>query len=1104
MDTGENVKRYWAFISYSHADKAWADWLHKSLENYPMPRDLVGKPCPADAPIPKRFVPVFRDREELPTATDLGAVIARALRHARFLVVICSPRSAKSQWVEQEIVHYKRMHGEDRVLCLIVDGEPWAGDGKPGFSADDECFPKAVRHRLGADGELSTIRTEPIAADAREGKDGKENAVIKLMAGLLGVGFDDLRRREQAYQRQRVRRLQITAGMFAVLFVAAIGAAAYAVVQKKAVQRTLSQSDLQLAVQARDADDISRSAAYLARSLESDPGNRGAVMAAYSSLAHHKLHPPVGPVLRHPRAVLAAFGSADGKTIVTSSGDRVYLWSRPDNKLLLEKSVDGSDVLSLAEHPSSGTFAAGTAKGNLQFLSMKDLSMVRPPTATGEYGIAVLGWNPAGTVLAAGISETAGKNHGDCLAQFSSEGKELSRLPLEKVIPEVIAWSKDGTQVAVAGSSPTFCVASGKPEAPEMKELPGKLVVTGISFGEDGYLRAIDIFTGLAKWDTVAGKQVGKTISLSPTSSKISFSPDGSHFIGTRRGPAAYLYEEETGNIPTEPISPAFTASHGIYLDGDHVLLTSESGLAQVRQLRPSVPAAKFAHFRSGYPDISALSPDGEVLAAANSSDSLVRFFDTRSLKEIGHPVRFPTPPHGIGFINDGKNLGALCWDGKFHWVEWRGGMKSGEGPEPLVPVIDTAFLRISELRFQKNGKFVAIPDKAGVKVIDTANGTLSKEIPVEGGAAAVAWSFDGSQLVVATGRQTLVYLKPDGSTPAGRVTAKMNAPVIDLAWSPDGRTVAALSNSDRVDCVDAATGAPVGTGFPTGPSSTSVCWVSNGEWLLTSDMNKVSKLWDPLTGVGVAKLPAGGSTDMPSHVLPGRDEILLSGESGFLLVPVPKAGAPPRWVAPFLESMGGGRLSSGRNDPLMDPDAWLSSDAVPGASDNDPVWSPLRKWLLDISVDRAAYPGCDMKESEAAAALAKDVEEKEITAMRKEMGQLWKSDDNQKMAHAVTLLEDALEKDPDLTQLYRTKAQVGEFLEKPEMIRDAYLGIAAAQDSTLLEILEAKTEASRQMLATTPQDTAAARKLLDEVLAVNPENAKAKEVLGKINAAGK
>jgi len=58
-------------------------------------------------------------------------------------------------------------------------------------------LPACLRFRLGSDGNLSAARTEPIAADARPGKDGKNNAKLKLISGLLGVGYDALRRPEQ-------------------------------------------------------------------------------------------------------------------------------------------------------------------------------------------------------------------------------------------------------------------------------------------------------------------------------------------------------------------------------------------------------------------------------------------------------------------------------------------------------------------------------------------------------------------------------------------------------------------------------------------------------------------------------------------------------------------------------------------------------------------------------------------------------------------------------------------------------------------------------------------------------------------------------------------
>jgi hypothetical protein len=97
-----------------------------------------------------------------------------------------------------------------RIFALIVDGEPGASDNPE--IADQECFPPALIHELGEDNELSEIRSEPIAADARPGKDPKQAAKLKLLAGMLGVGYDDLAQRE-AHRRHR-RMMVLTTAAF--------------------------------------------------------------------------------------------------------------------------------------------------------------------------------------------------------------------------------------------------------------------------------------------------------------------------------------------------------------------------------------------------------------------------------------------------------------------------------------------------------------------------------------------------------------------------------------------------------------------------------------------------------------------------------------------------------------------------------------------------------------------------------------------------------------------------------------------------------------------------------------------------------------------------
>jgi tetratricopeptide (TPR) repeat protein len=242
--------RYWAFLSYSHRDAKWGAWLHKSLESYRPPKQLIGT-VTARGPVPKRLTPIFRDREELASATDLGTVISEALTQSACQIVICSPSSARSKWVNEEILAFKRLGREDRIFCLIVDGEPNASDDPA--HAQEECFPQALRYKLGPDGNLSTDRTEPIAADARAGKDGRGNAKLKLIAGLLGVGFDGLRQREQ---RRRQRQLfAIASGAMAGMVITS-GLAAAALIARATAQR-------QTVIAKREAETARQTTAFL-------------------------------------------------------------------------------------------------------------------------------------------------------------------------------------------------------------------------------------------------------------------------------------------------------------------------------------------------------------------------------------------------------------------------------------------------------------------------------------------------------------------------------------------------------------------------------------------------------------------------------------------------------------------------------------------------------------------------------------------------------------------------------------------------------------------------------------------------------------------------
>jgi eukaryotic-like serine/threonine-protein kinase len=193
--------RYWAFLSYSHRDARQAEWLHRSLETYRIPKPMVGRTTAA-GPIPDRLAPIFRDRDELGAARDLSAEIEAALRSARNLVVVCSPAAAASRWTDLEIATFKRLHPDRPIFAVIVSGEPFASD-LPGREAE-ECFPPALRHRFDPRGRITRARAEPIAADLRDQGDGRRLAKLKLVAGMLDVPLDDLARREAGRRSQRL------------------------------------------------------------------------------------------------------------------------------------------------------------------------------------------------------------------------------------------------------------------------------------------------------------------------------------------------------------------------------------------------------------------------------------------------------------------------------------------------------------------------------------------------------------------------------------------------------------------------------------------------------------------------------------------------------------------------------------------------------------------------------------------------------------------------------------------------------------------------------------------------------------------------------------
>jgi tetratricopeptide (TPR) repeat protein len=350
--------KYWAFLSYSHHDKAVAKRLQRQLETYRLPRRLVGRET-SEGPVPARVLPVFRDRDELHAGADLKSSVQDALSRSRWLIVVCTPDAARSPWVNREIIEFKRLRGERHVLALIVRGEPFASD-MPGREAE-ECFPPALRRALTPEGVAEGEPLEPIAADMRKHGDGPQRAMLKLLAGMVGVSFDDLVRRDL---QRRMRWMSALVGasvlgvmVFALLAVMAVRARNEAQLQRVQAEGLIEfmlgdlRKKLEPVGRLEVLDSVGEKALAYYGAQDSD--RLDATALGHRSRAMHLIG-EIRDLRGNPTQAQAAFEQAAGTTAqllakAPSDGARIFdhaqsvfwvgyaAWKRADGKLAEEK-----------------------------------------------------------------------------------------------------------------------------------------------------------------------------------------------------------------------------------------------------------------------------------------------------------------------------------------------------------------------------------------------------------------------------------------------------------------------------------------------------------------------------------------------------------------------------------------------------------------------------------------------------------------------------------------------------------------------------------------------------------------------------------------------
>ncbi len=182
--TTHSHQTFWGVISYVPVDLAWCEWLYFTLHGYPVPVALAGQVTHDGFGLPESLS-VFPDPDD--SSYDHG--YAEALKTGRYLIVICSPNSAHSPKVDAHIRDFKRVGGDERIIVLVVEGEPNSGRREPTNGA---WLPPWLRWRLDDRGRFQPAdRSEPQIIDARPGRATLDEIMAALLAALMGISLSE-------------------------------------------------------------------------------------------------------------------------------------------------------------------------------------------------------------------------------------------------------------------------------------------------------------------------------------------------------------------------------------------------------------------------------------------------------------------------------------------------------------------------------------------------------------------------------------------------------------------------------------------------------------------------------------------------------------------------------------------------------------------------------------------------------------------------------------------------------------------------------------------------------------------------------------------------
>ena len=654
------VYKYVAFISYQRNDEETAKWLHHHLEHYKLPVNI----CEARPELPKELRPLFLDDAEL-SGGNLSKVIHQALNDSKHLIVLCSPDSAKSPWVNEEVQTFIESGRTERIIPMIIDGIPYSKD------ADSECFPKALI-------SLRKTKHERLGISM---KGGQEIASVKLIAQLLGVSFDELWQRyerEKEEERQRLIR------------------------EKRRLQRLESRFLTEKAEGAIQKDDSYLACMIALRALPadlSDPEDRPYIPEA-EAILRQAASLRTARLKGHKKGVASISLSPNGKYLVSSSSDgTVIIWDL-DSGAKIQTITDHSDQVNSACFSNDGShILSASSDGTVKITDLKSGKTLRTLDNCCVATCAV--YSHCGNFIASGSNDGSiciwDVETGNLLSELIGHDEWVSSVRFSKCGKHILSASEDGTvklwSISEESCIRTFDKHSGHPvNSAEFSQDENTI----LSSSDDKTIKAWNADTGkvlytlaghenivshaeyspdynmiissswdntVKIWDANTGRLIRTHQGHSLAVSSAKFSHDGSFIISGSWDNTINLWSP-TPNIEKRILNDGNELASinclAFCIDSKHFLASSDNDIKLW-----DIESGNALRTFSGHTDKVrhiAISPDGKRFASG-SEDGTIRLWNMNDPEAILTLTGHCKTVHYVAFSPDGKLLMSASMD---------------------------------------------------------------------------------------------------------------------------------------------------------------------------------------------------------------------------------------------------------------------------------------------------------------------------------------------------------------------------------------------------------------------------------------------------------